>query len=65
NFTEYFSGLCNALCTKEAKSSIAKHFSLWKSYADADIKNSENKFIVVIEDDNTLKDSIIIHNIII
>ncbi|AYC44768.1 IMV envelope protein p35 [Moosepox virus GoldyGopher14] len=64
NFKEYFSGFCNFMCTSEIKESIVKHFSLWESLAQASILDKENKFIFVIEDDNTLYDIITLHRCI-
>ncbi|ADT91104.1 MV heparin binding surface protein [Cotia virus SPAn232] len=57
NFKEYFTGICNVLCTSESKKSMANHFSLWEAYKKVNITDQENKFIVVIEDENTLFDS--------
>nr|WGO62701.1 IMV heparin binding surface protein [Wadden Sea poxvirus] len=56
NFKRYFSGFCNTMCSEEIKASLAQHFSLWESCLNID--NLENKFIIVIEDDNIINETI-------
>ncbi|AAR07430.1 74L [Yaba monkey tumor virus] len=61
NFKDYFSSLCNMVCSQELKTSLSKHFSLWEQYTNVEIKDPEKKFFVVLEDDNTLHDLTTLH----
>ncbi|QHR82613.1 MV heparin binding surface protein [Brazilian porcupinepox virus 1] len=54
NFKDYFTGLCNSVCTSENKTSIVNHFSLWEAYNIVNINDKEDKFIMVVEDSNTV-----------
>ncbi|WGD01359.1 m71l [Myxoma virus] len=64
NFKDYFSGLCNLLCTSESRNSMARHFSLWEEYVKTPVKDPNSVYIVVLEDDTTLLDLTTIHKTI-
>lgn len=55
---QYYSALCRALCSAEAKQTILNHLSLWKelgSESAPKAAGAESEYAIVVEDDNTVQ----------
>ncbi|AEN03670.1 immunodominant IMV surface protein [Yokapox virus] len=56
NYSKFFSGFCNKMCTLETKSMIMKHLSLWESKQFLELQKSKIEYVLIVENDNIIED---------